>query len=74
MRFVSNDAELPLYVHADHLGKPQIMTDQAASLVRDKVQRPCLLRRSGRSGCEGWIGEIICGPIGWAIRLLGVCQ
>ncbi len=27
-------------MHADHLGTPQRMTDQAASLVWDKVQRP----------------------------------
>jgi RHS repeat-associated protein len=40
VRFVSNDAESPLYVHADHLATPQKMTDQAASLVWDKVQRP----------------------------------
>jgi RHS repeat-associated protein len=40
VRFVSNDAELPLYVHADHLATPQKMTDQAASLVWDKVQWP----------------------------------
>jgi RHS repeat-associated protein len=40
VRFVSNDAELPLYVHADHLATPQKMTDQAASLVWDKAQRP----------------------------------
>jgi RHS repeat-associated protein len=40
VRFVSNDAESPLYVHADHLATPQKMTDQAASLVWNKVQRP----------------------------------
>ena len=40
VRFVSNDAEAPLYVHADHLGTPQRMTDQAAALVWDRVQRP----------------------------------
>jgi RHS repeat-associated protein len=40
VRFVSNDAESPLYVHADHLATPRRMTDQAASLVWDKVQRP----------------------------------
>ncbi len=40
VRFVSNGAGSPLYVHADHLATPQKMTDQAASLVWDKVQRP----------------------------------
>ncbi len=40
VRFVSNDAEAPLYVHADQLGTPQKMTDQAAALAWDRVQRP----------------------------------
>ena len=40
VRFVSNDAEAPLYVHADHLGTPQTMTDQATAPVWDRVQRP----------------------------------
>jgi len=38
--FISNDAEAPLYVHADHLGTPQIMTDQTASLAWDRVPAP----------------------------------
>ncbi len=40
IRFVSNDAEAPLYVHADHLGASQRMSDQAGAPAWDRVQKP----------------------------------
>ena len=40
IRLVANNAEDPLFVHADHLGTPRRMTDTAQSIVWDHVTRP----------------------------------
>jgi RHS repeat-associated protein len=40
VKIVPNSAEDALYVHADHLGTPQKMTDAAASVVWDATYRP----------------------------------
>jgi|GEM_PF-872552 len=40
IKIVPNTAEDALYVHADHLGTPQKMTDDAAAVVWDATYRP----------------------------------
>jgi len=40
IKIVPNTAEDALYVHADHLGTPQKMTDAAAAVVWDATYRP----------------------------------
>ncbi len=40
VKIVPNTAEDALYVHADHLGTPQKMTDAGGTLVWDATLRP----------------------------------
>lgn len=40
MKFVPNTAKDLLYVHADHLGAPQKLTDETGAVVWDATFRP----------------------------------
>jgi len=65
VRFVSSGVSAPgiLYVHADHLGSPQKMTDATKTVVWDAVYTP-FGRDGHRAGVHGSavpVAEPVCG-------------